>query len=146
MKPTLAIAGTYHYSTEELMDSFEELKSVFDITPKRYEEFEAKELAPFLLIVIANLPGGFLKAIGEEAWELLKTKISGIIVRPDKRDSDLELQIVPDKGLLIFKCRSNDSLVFRSALDEVVEIVNSSRMIDGTKEYRFEKAKNKRVP
>jgi len=141
-RPTMRVAGSDHYSDEELTELSREFRSRFDVSVQRYEEFEIGEIAPYLMVAILFVARGFLESMGKDIWRLLKEGIPRLIVRPNSKFSDLELRLGDSQRTLIFKCRSNDRKVFESALDKVEAITRSNALASGKHEYAFDPKKD----
>jgi len=142
-KPIMTVAGTSHYSIYELRELSRGFEPHFEVSLRRYEEFEAGELIPLLSIVISAVAFGFLEAMGEDLWKTLKDRISKSITRPNSEFSDLQLQLKNAERTLTFKCRSKNPRTFESALDKAEAIARSNATIIGTREYVFDQKKGR---
>jgi len=138
-KPTIIVAGNYHFSDEELFEISDSIPSVFNVETDRAEEFQADELLPILQFVFLSISAGYLAAIGKDLWKVTKKTISSIISEK-KSECDIEFKFQEQDRKISFRCRAVDSTIFESAFDKVIDTVkNGGSMRD---EYKFNPDEN----
>lgn len=129
----MEILANFAFSDEELAELEEVWEPIFQVEVKRYEEFEAEILEPIILLIFFDISSGFLKAIGNEIWELIKRKILKIVAEKNGGRSDLEFKVKKGETIIRFKFATGNKKLMENALEKFPEALSYAEETE--KEY-----------